>query len=68
MAKEKGNKMKWNKPAISSKKLTDGWYKREDGASCLAPGYKLVPKPMEIKTSILNRIKYHFGTNEDEDG
>jgi hypothetical protein len=40
----------------------DGWYRREDGLWCLKPGYKLVPKPLEMTEDIM-KIRYGFVSN-----
>jgi hypothetical protein len=49
---------KYTKPAIRI--VIDGQYKREDGLICLAPGFKLVPKPLEPLGSIFDLIKYAY--------
>lgn len=48
---------KYSKPSVKEYQLTDGWYRREDGVYCVAPGYELTHNPLKIKHSILDTLE-----------
>jgi len=61
--------MKYHKPIIISRKINDswfhdGWFRGENGTYHIAPGYKLVPKPLKKLESALDYFAFKYESYE----